>query len=79
MFVILNQVLNLETDMVVMAISIFALTLLFVFLISIISVVILKNRLPKDSFIKMNNSIFGGLIIVVIVLLVTVRFIVLMR
>jgi hypothetical protein len=27
----------------------------------------------------MNNSIFGGLIIVVIVLLVTVRFIVLMR
>lgn len=79
MFVVLNQVLNLETDMVVMAISIFALTLLFVSIISIISVVILKNRLPKDSFIKLINSIFGGLIIVVIVLLVTVRFIVLMR
>lgn len=79
MFLGLNQIFSLKTDGFIMVISTFVVAVIFVFLISVIFVAVLKNKLPKDSFIKIVNSIFRVLIIVVIVLLIVIRYIVLKR
>lgn len=79
MFAVISYIFNIKADMLTMVISIFTIAVILMFLISITVIVVFKEKLAKDSFMKIINLIFKALIITALVLLVTVRYIILSR